>query len=344
MRTHKRITRFRVVVMSHLLNLREVFPLLRYAGVPLALLACLSAGCRRSPPPTLAFIPRMTADDVWEPSHAGALQVVRGSGYRLYWNGPPNEQDVQGQISLLDAVIARGYRGIILAPDQSLALMMPVENALRRGIPTVILSSPLPLRAKGKLFYVLNDEKEAGRLAALRIGQQLHGRGQVAVLGIDPEATGMVERVQAFDATLELEYPRIQIVSKRADSQSEAQAEQSTEDMLRAYPHLTGILALTFTETTAALEALQQNGGERRVLLMGCSQRYQLLYYLSQGGLNSLLVENTYQMGREAAHTLIEADAGRQPQSIQFVKPILVTRENMFDPALLPVLTHLGKE
>ena len=77
---------------------------------------------------------------------------------------------------------------------------------------------------------------------------------------------------------------------------------------------------------------------------MGCSQRYELLYFLSQGWLDSLLVENTYDMGRQAAQTLLEEDAGRRPPSVQYVQPVLVTRQNMYDTALLPVLTHLGKE
>ncbi len=269
---------------------------------------------------------------------------MQGSGYHLYWNGPTDDADVQGQIALLDTVIARKYQGIILAPDQSLALMMPVRKALQRGIPAVVVGSSLPLRAEGKLFYVLTDEKEAGRLAARRIGQQLHGRGQVAILGIDPQATGIIERVQAFAATLDNEFPQIQIVAKRADSQSEPQAEQSTEDTLRAYPQLTAIFALTRISTTAASEALQQSNRGQRVLVIGCSQRYELLYYLSQGWLDSLLVENTYRMGREAVRTLIDEDAGRRPPSVQFVKPVLVTRENMYNPALLPVLTHLGRE
>ena len=316
----------------------------RYAGAAVALLACFSTGCRAPSPPTLAFIPQMTADDVWEPSHAGALQAVQRSGYHLYWNGPTDDADVQGQIALLDTVVARGYKGIILAPDRSLALMMPVEKALLHGIPIVIVGSPLPLPAQGKLFYVLNDEEQAGRLAALRIGQQLHGQGQVAILGIDPEAVGMVERVQAFGATLDKEFPGISIVTRRADSQSEPQAEQSTEDTLRAYPQLTAVFALTRNATTAAFEALQQSSRSRRVLLMGCSQRYELLYFLSQGWLDSLLVENTYDMGRQAAQTLLEEDAGRRPPSVQYVQPVLVTRQNMYDSALLPVLTHLGKE
>ena len=232
----KCVRRLRVADKSFSTGICESFSVWRYASAPLALLVCFSAGCHAHSAPTLAFIPQMTADDVWESSHAGALKALQGSGYHLYWNGPTDDADVQGQISLLDTVVARGYQGIILAPDRSLALMMPVEKALHRGAPIVVVGSPLPLPAQDKLFYVLNDEKQAGQLAALRIGQQLHGQGQVAILGIDPEAIGMVERVQAFGASLDKEFPGISIVTRRADSQSEPQAEQSTEDTLRLSP------------------------------------------------------------------------------------------------------------
>ena len=72
--------------------------------------------------------------------------------------------------------------------------MVPVRDVIARGIPTVVISSPLAIPPGGKLSYILNDEDETGRLAAERIGSILHGEGSVAILGIDPDVTGIIHR------------------------------------------------------------------------------------------------------------------------------------------------------
>ena len=100
-------------------------------AVCLFLFLLISAGCAQRPR-TIAFIPQETADDLWEPAHVGATNAARGSGFRVYWNGPTRPDDVQRQILLLDRAIQRGDQGTMIAPGQSLALMTPVLRAISR--------------------------------------------------------------------------------------------------------------------------------------------------------------------------------------------------------------------
>src|SRR5215470_3862026 len=132
-------------------------------------------GCKRTSP-MVAVIPRTTGMALWEPEHAGAAAAAIEHGMKIYWNAPTREDDVQGQIALIEKVIDRRYAGLILSPDQTLALMTLVRRALSKGIPTVIVGSALPLEPGGKLSYVLSDDEEAGRMAADRIGTIMHGK------------------------------------------------------------------------------------------------------------------------------------------------------------------------
>src|ERR1700733_9509958 len=175
-------------------------------GCTLAISLC--AGCDRRLP-TVAVIPRTTALILWEAAHAGAESAARQEGLKVYWNAPTREDDVQRQIDIMQHAISSGARGLVLAPDQGLALMVPVRNIVARGIPTVIISSRLPVQPGGKLSYILNDEETTGRLAAQRIGQILSGKGTVAVLGVDPDVSGILERTHAFEASLASLYPGV---------------------------------------------------------------------------------------------------------------------------------------
>src|SRR5579862_7494389 len=150
----------------------------RNAGI-LAVSACLMlvTSCRSSRHPTIAVIPRTTALILWEAEHAGAESSAKQAGFKIYWNAPTSEDDVDRQIGIIKQAIEKGAQGLVLAPDQALALMVPVRDVVARGIPTVVISSPLAIPPGGKLSYILNDEDETGRLAAQRIGSILHGEG-----------------------------------------------------------------------------------------------------------------------------------------------------------------------
>ena len=117
-------------------------------------LYCL--GCHSTAPVTIAVIPRTSGTGLWEPEHGGAEVAAVHANAHIYWNAPTREDDVEGQIAIVNQVINKGYQGLVLAPDQALALIAPVRRALARGIPTVILGSPLPLPAGENLSYILS--------------------------------------------------------------------------------------------------------------------------------------------------------------------------------------------
>ena len=297
----------------------------------------LAIGCCRDHKPMVAVIPRTTALILWEAEHAGAETAAHREGLTVYWNAPTREDDVERQISLIQRVVAAGARGLVLAPDQALALMVPVRNVVARGIPTVVISSPLPIPPGGKLTYILNDEEATGRLAADRIGQILSGKGTVAVLGVDPDVSGIVERTHAFEASLGSLYPGIHIVEERAAGFNIAEAQDIAEDVLARNPHLDVFLALNSATTRGAYLALQHRGLLKKVKLVACEQ--ELVPPLVTGEIDSIVVENTYEMGRLAVERVAMQMRGESGPPLVKLSPTLVTRENLNTPQVARMLS-----
>ena len=77
-------------------------------------------GCREQPS-TVAVIPRTTGTLLWEPMHMGVAEVARASGQHVYWNAPADEGDTEKQLSFIGPSLAKRYRGLIFAPDETLA-------------------------------------------------------------------------------------------------------------------------------------------------------------------------------------------------------------------------------
>lgn len=306
------------------------------AGLALTLLP----GCR-SDPPTIAVIPRTTGISLWEPEHAGAEDAARRDGFRIYWNAPTREDDVQGQIALVERIIDQHYAGLVLAPDQTLALMTPVRRALAHNIPVVIVGSPLPLEPGGKLTYILNDDAAAGKMAAERMGTILRGKGTVAILGIDPDIAGVLERVRSFEKTLADEFPGVEVEEKRPGLFSVPYEQQSAEEVLEDSPHLSAILAVTTDATRGAYSALVEAHRAGTVKLIGCDQ--DLLMPLMSGEMDSVVAENTYEMGRRAIEVLADERAGKPAPKLIRYAPSLITKENLETPEVRRILGLVGK-
>jgi ribose transport system substrate-binding protein len=141
-------------------------------GIVLATISALFSlsGCNRTSN-IIAVIPRACGTALWEPAHAGAAHVAHGIGLKVYWNAPTREDDVAGQIDLLEKVVDRGYAGIIISPDQTLPLRSPIRRIVSNGLPIVVVGTNLGIAPSTKLSYVLNDDVAGGEMAARRVGK-----------------------------------------------------------------------------------------------------------------------------------------------------------------------------
>src|SRR4029077_4416904 len=120
---------------------------------------------------------------------------------------------------------------------------------MSQQIPTVIISSPLPIPPGQGLSYILNDDQEMGRLAAMRVGTLLKSKGTVGIVGLATKTMSIIVRARAFEASLNINFPQISIVAREGGSANIAEIQQIAREMLANYPHLDAILALDSVAT-----------------------------------------------------------------------------------------------
>lgn len=289
------------------------------------LLSLFVAACRRSPQ-TIAVIPRTCGTALWEPVHAGAAEVARSIGLDVYWNGPMRDDDTQTQISLIEKSVDRGVAGVIVSPIQTLPLRTPVRGIVAQGVPVVVIDTELGIPVGPKLSYVLNDERIGGQIAARRIGQILQGQGNIAIVGIRPELQSNTVRERSFESTLSREFPQIHVVARRLGLSSVPQEQHSAESLLTGGQSLDAIVALSLAATRGTYYALAEFAKVRTIKLVGFDQ--DLLPPIRDGGIDSVVVQNTYEIGRVAMDLMareLKGGAGSEAS----VEPVLMTRDNV---------------
>lgn len=284
-------------------------------------------GCKRSRPLTVAVIPRTCGTELWEAEHAGVASVGRSIGLAVYWNAPMRDDDTQTQISLIEKSVDRGMVGIIVSPIQTLPLRTPIRRVLARGVPVVVIDTELGIPSGPKLGYVLNDEQTGGQIAARRIGSILHGKGNIAIVGIQPELKSNTVRERSIETTLSREFPGIRVVARRFGLSSVPQEQHSAEELLAGSGSPDAIVALSLASTRGTYYALVEFAKVGAIKLVGFDQ--DLIRPIRDGGIDSMIVQNTFEMGRIAMDLMNREITGKPASAEVNVQPVLMTRENM---------------
>jgi ribose transport system substrate-binding protein len=298
--------------------------------VALASLAGLG-GCRQKTS-SIAVIPRTTASLLWEPLHLGVAETARGTGIHVDWNAPPDEGDSEKQLNLFAASVSAADRGIIFAPDETLASRSSVLRAVARHIPVVIVDDELGPPAGPYLSYVSNDEIAGARLAAERIAAVLHGHGTIAIMGISPRNEGGLSRDEEFERAMAAAAPGIQIKARHFGNTVVTHQQQIAQELLNAPDHVDAIVALTATATRGAYYARIATEPHPAITIVGFDQ--DLLAPIQLGEVDAVVVQNTRTIGQLAMRNLATQIAGGHVPDRIVIAPLLLTRQNLDSPAI----------
>ena len=217
----------------------------------LAALVLLNSCSRGNASRTVALITPLTTFELWKSMHAGVVRATAEHGFRWYWNAPTHESDPERQLELLDHQLDLGVAGVVLIPVHSSVLIRALSKSRETQIPLVIAGESLAVPLDDRTGSVATDQQKAGALAAALTQRVLHGRGKVAMVGLNRASTQVMERTASYQYALHAS-GTIRITLKLDDMVGPGGA--SHTDLLRALQHDAGV-RLIFAASPAATSA-----------------------------------------------------------------------------------------
>lgn len=208
----------------------------------------------------IMVIPKGMSHEHWRSVHAGAKKAADDLDVEIIWKGPQDEDERSQQIELVQSAAALGVDGIVFAPLDAKALVGPVEQAVARGIPVVIIDSALS--SDKPIAYVSTDNYRGGVLAARRLGEVMEGKGRAVLLRYAVGSAATEEREAGFLDTMTKEFPGITFVSKDEYAGATAATAQDKAQILvtRYRGQFDGIFCPNESSTAGTLRALEGAG------------------------------------------------------------------------------------
>ncbi len=317
----------------------------------LLVLLSLVAACTNSNNPapntkkklTIAVIPKGTTHEFWKSIHAGSIKAAneltaQGTEVEVIWKGPLREDDREQQIQVVEGFAAQGVSGIVLAPLDNRALVRPVSDAGRAGVPTVIIDSGL--ESEDFVSFVATDNRKGGTLAADRMGQLLNGKGKVLVLRYAEGSASTTEREEGFLSQIKQKFPEIELVStNQYAGATRDTAKRASENLLNQFgDQIQGIFTPNESSTAGMLLALQDIGKAGKVSFVGFDSSQAFIDALNANQLHGIVVQNPFNMGYLGVRTMVESLQGKPISKKIDTGVMLVTKENMETPEVNALL------
>jgi ribose transport system substrate-binding protein len=309
----------------------------------LALIGCAacrapgeSRGAERGPL-KIAVIPMGTTHEFWKSVHAGALTAALELGVDILWKGPLKEDDRNEQVQVVETLSGAGVDALVLSPLDDRALVRPVTDALRAGIPTIVFNSAL--QGEDHVAFISTDNFQGGVLAARAMGRLMEGRGRVILMRLKVGVEGTTKREEGFLLTLRAEFPAIAILSdNQYAGTSTEMAYQTMENLLSRFTGVDAVFTPNESTTFGALRALQDRGLAGKVIHVGFDASAKLIEALANGEIRGLVLQDPFAMGYLSLKTAVAHLRGEPYEKTVATALVLATPENMNEPQVRRLL------
>ena len=285
----------------------------------------------------IAVIPKGMTHEFWKSIHAGAVRAARELDVDIIWKGPQKEDDRAQQITVVEDFISRGVDGIVLAPLDDRALTRPVADAVREGIPVVIIDSGL--QGGDYASFVATDNYKGGVLGARRLGALLGGKGRIILVRYQEGSASTMERERGFLETVKAEFPGLTILAQ--DQYAGATTEtayQLAENLLGRFPDVEGLFTPNESSTFGTLRAVQEAGIAGKVRFVGFDSSPKLVEALRKGEIQGLVLQNPMKMGYLGVKSMVAHLRGEAVPKVVDTGVEVATPENMDGPEIKALL------
>ena len=221
----------------------------------------------------IALVMKSLANEFFKTMEDGARahQKANAARYALICNGIKDEQDVNGQITIVEQMIAQRVDALVLAPADSKALSPVCKKARDAGIAVVNIDNKLDaatLASVGiRVPFVGPDNRKGARLAGKCLAAKLREGDEVAIIEGKPNAFNAEQRKLGFqDAMNEA---KAKVVSSQTANWMPDQAEKVVAGTITQHPNLKAVLCANDNMALGAVAALRSAGKGDQVLVIG---------------------------------------------------------------------------
>lgn len=305
----------------------------------LSAIALVAAGSPAMAQDDTTYIPLISKGfqhQFWQAVKAGAEQAAEDYGVEITFEGPDSESQVDVQINMLAAALAKDPDAIGFAALDSQAAIPLLQQAEERGIPIVAFDSGVD--SDIPVATAATDNLAAAALAADKMAEMIGGEGQVALVVHDQTSRTGIDRRDGFVNRIEEAYPDIEIVDIQYGGGDHLKSTEITKSILLAHPDLDGIFGANEGSAVGVANGVRELGMEDDIVIIGFDSGTQQKNMVAEGLIEGAITQNPVGIGYKTVETAVKAIRGEPFEENIDTGFYYYDASNMDDPEIAAVL------
>ena len=251
----------------------------------------------------------------------GGLEAAKELGDVEFIYQGPTTATAEGQIEIMDSLIAQKVDAIAIQANDVDALVPICKRAMKSGIKVISFDSELA--PEGRILHLDQASPELiGRSEVKVLAELINYKGEIAILSATSQATNQNTWIEWMKEELkEPAYKDMSLVAVVYGDDLSDKSYREAMGLFKSYPDLRGIISPTTVGIAATGKALEDAGKAGKIELTGLGLPSEMKQYIKNGTCRKMLLWNPIDFGYFAtyvAYRLVKGEIkGKEGELIQ---------------------------
>lgn len=246
----------------------------------------------------IALVVKALGIGFFEAANKGAQEAAKELGdVEVIYTGPTSTT-AEGQIEVINALIAQKVNAIAVSANDKDALVPALKKARERGI--TVISWDSGVAPEGRSMH-LNPSSNAliGNMCVKMAADNLTEPSEVAILSATATSTNQNTWIEEMKKVIG-NYPNVKLVDTVYGDDLADKSYRETQGLIQKYPNLKAIIAPTSVGIVAAAQAVTDAGKVGQINVTGLGLPSEMAGHVKSGASKSFAIWNPIDLGYAA--------------------------------------------
>ncbi|MBK7199214.1 ABC transporter substrate-binding protein [Candidatus Amarolinea dominans] len=288
-----------------------------FVVLTLLVVASLLTGCGTAAPTPAAsgdiYIPVISKGfqhQFWQAVKMGAEQAAKDFNVKITFEGPESESQVDKQVEMVEAALAKNPKALCLAALDSKALIPLLEKAKAANIPVVGFDSGVD--SDIPVATAATDNIAAAAFAADKMAALINNEGKIAVIVHDQTSRTGIDRRDGFVNRIKEKYPNITIVDVQYGGGDHAKSTDLAKAIMQANPDLKGFFGANEGSAVGVINAVTEMNKSGKIVVIGYDAGKLQKQAVRDGLMAGAITQDPVGIGYKAVEAAVKAIKGEK--------------------------------
>jgi ribose transport system substrate-binding protein len=285
--------------------------------------------------PYIAIVSKGFQHQFWQAVKKGAEEEADKVGARITFEGPPTEQDIEQQVTMLTNALQKNPDAIGFAALDSKASAPLMDQAKASNIPVVAFDSGV--ESDVPVTTAATDNKAAAAEAAKHLAEKIGNKGKVGVIVHDKTSASGIDRRDGFLEWMKQNAPDIELLPVQYGGGDQAKSADIAKSIISSNKDIKGFYGSNEGSAIGIIKGVQESGA-KGITIVGFDSGKAQIDAIKDGTMAGAITQNPVGMGKELVDAATKAIDGKDLPKVIDTGFYWYDKSNIDDPKIKAVL------